>query len=386
MSAIGQIRRVVEGAGSLENIVEEVKAYGASRVLLVTDAGVFKAGLTADPQARLEKAGLSVHLINDVPPEPKQSEVQAIFDRAEKFETDLVLAIGGGSAMDTAKLIALMLGNGLNVQDLLDGKRPASRKVPLIMVPTTAGTGSEATPNAIVLVPELNLKVGIVSDLMVADEAILDAKLTVGLPDFITANTGIDALCHLMECYISKKACPLSDTFALRGITLVARSLRKAYTDGTDLAARADMLLASSYGGMAIAASSTVGIHALSYPLGGRYHIPHGLSNAILMPYVMEENAPCCLERYGEIARAMGLDVTGKSPEAVAEMLVKELYDLNAFLHIHCDLKEKGITLEVVDELVEAGSKVTRLLNNNPKALSHDDMRRIYTRLIMDNA
>ncbi len=386
MSSIGLIRKIVEGSGSLDNIAAEVKAFNASHVLMVTDKGVYGLGLTRPCEEHLKQAGIEVAVVNDVPPEPNQSEVQAIFDKACKFDADLVLAIGGGSAMDTAKLIALMLRNDLNVQDLLDGKRPASRKVPLIMVPTTAGTGSEGTPNAIVLVPEQNLKIGIVSDLMVADVAILDANLTLGLPPAITANTGIDALCHLMECYVSKKHNPLSDIFCLRGISLVAKYLRRAYTDGKDAEARGGMLVASCCGGIAIAGSSTVGIHALSYPLGGRYHIPHGLSNAILMPYIMEENAPCCLERYGDIARAMGLEVQGKSPEQVAQTLVDELYDLNRFLNIRCDLKAKGITLDVVDELVEAGSKVTRLLNNNPKDLSKADMKRIYTRLIQDNA
>ena len=386
MAAIGLIRRIVEGCGSLDNIAAEVQAFGAQHVLMVTDKGVYNLGLTKGAETALQTAGIELCIESDVPPEPTQAQVQAIFDKAAGFKADLVLAIGGGSAMDTAKLIALMLQNDLTVQDLLDGKRPQSRKVPLIMVPTTAGTGSEATPNAIVLVPEQNLKIGIVSDLMVCDTAILDAKLTQGLPPAITANTGIDALCHLMECYISKKHNPLSDAFCLRGISLIARSLRRAYTDGNDLVARADMLLASCFGGIAIAGSSTVGIHALSYPLGGRYHIPHGLSNAILMPYIMEENAPCCIERYGDIAQAMGLATSGKSPEEVAQMLVSELYAFNRDLHIHCDLKAKGITLEVVDELVTAAAKVTRLLNNNPKDLSHEDMKRIYCRLIADNA
>lgn len=385
MSAtIGQIRKIICAPGALEGIADEVKAFNASQVLMVTDAGVYKLGLTKLAEDKLAEAGIKVKVINDVPPEPKQVQVQAIYDEASSFKADLVLAIGGGSAMDTAKLIALMPGNDLSVQDLLDGKRPASRKVPLIMIPTTAGTGSEATPNAIVLVPEQNLKVGIVCDLMVADEAILDANLTAGLPPSITANTGIDALCHLMECYVSKKHNPLADTFCLRGIELCGKYLRRAYHNGSDLEAREGMLLASCYGGMAISSSSTVAIHALSYPLGGRYHIPHGLANAILMPYIMEENAPCCLERYEDMAKAFGLE--GKDREDLAQKLSEEMYKLNAELNISCNLKERGISLDVVDELVEAGSKVTRLLNNNPKDLTHADMKRIYTSLIEDNS
>ncbi len=386
MSALGLVHRVLEGAGSLGGIADEVKALKASKVLIVTDKTVYELGLVTKCENLLKDSSIGFNIVNDVPPEPKQSEVQAIYDRASSFEPDLVLAVGGGSAMDTAKLIALMLKNNLSVQDLLDGRRPDSRKVPLIMVPTTAGTGSEATPNAIVLVPEQNLKVGIVSDLMVADTAILDAELTLKLPAAVTANTGVDALCHLMECYVSKKHTPLTDAFCLRGIELVGRYLRKAYSNGEDKEARSGMLLASFFGGAAIAGSSTVAIHALSYPLGGRFHIPHGLANAILMPYVMEENAPCCLERYFDIAKAYGLDTHGKSKEAVADMLVAELFELNSFLNISCNLKERGITLDLADELTDAGSKVTRLLSNNPKDLTFDQMKQIYIRLIKDNS
>ena len=193
------------------------------------------------------------------------------------------------------------------------------------------------------LVPEEQLKVGIVSDLMICDIALLDPVLTVGLPPHITANTGIDALCHLMECYISKKNNPLSESFSLHGIKLAAKSLRKCYQDPKNLKARELMQVASTFGGIAIASSGTTAIHALSYSLGGRYHIPHGLANAI------------------------DLDCNGKSDEECADLFVKELYALNKDLGISLDFKAKGITLDVVDELVESASKVTRLLNNNPK-------------------
>ena len=236
------------------------------------------------------------------------------------------------------------------------------------------------------LVPEEQLKVGIVNDLMICDVALLDPVLTVGLPPHITANTGIDALCHLMECYISKKNNPLSESFSLHGIKLAAKSLRKCYQDPQNLKARELMQVASTFGGIAIASSGTTAIHALSYPLGGRYHIPHGLANAILIPQVMDANKSSCIEKYAVIAKAMDLDCNGKSDEECADLFVKELYALNKDLGISLDCKAKGITLDVVDELVESASKVTRLLNNNPKELTREEMKEIYIKVIKENS
>ncbi|WP_294567297.1 iron-containing alcohol dehydrogenase [uncultured Succinatimonas sp.] len=383
--SLGQIRKIVSGKGALDTLSDIVASLNAKNAVIITDAGVFKAGLTVKAEALLNEAGCNVSVINDVPPEPSYMQVNGIYQQAKAHACDFIVAIGGGSAMDTSKLVSLMLKNDITLEEMLKGKKPTTRGVPTVMVPTTAGTGSEATPNAIVLVPEENLKVGIVTDLMISDTVILDPEMTAGLPQRITANTGIDALCHLMECYISKKANPLSDTFALSGIKKVARSLRKAYQNGKDLDAREDMLLASCFGGIAIASSSTTAIHALSYPLGGRYHIPHGLSNAILMPLVMDVNKPCCIKKYVEMAKAMELDTEGKSDEEIADLFVKELYSLNADLEIKCDLKEKGITADIVDELVEAASKVTRLLGNNPKDLTKEEMKEIYLKLIAAN-
>lgn len=383
---LGQIRQIVAGEGSIEKLPELAKNANAKNIVLITDKGVFNAGLTTIPKALMQEAGFNVHLINDVPPEPSVEQVNSIYEQAKQYECDLIVAIGGGSAMDTSKLISIMLTNEVTLKDMVKGAKPTVRGVPTLMVPTTSGTGSEGTPNAIVLVPEENLKVGIVSDLMIADTVILDPIMTIGLPPHITANTGIDALCHLMECYISKKSNPLSDAFCLAGIKHVAKCLRKAYNDGKDLKAREGMLIAACFGGIAIAGSSTTAIHALSYPLGGRYHIPHGLSNAILMPYVMDINKESCLDKYVDMANAMELDCEGKSKMEIADLFVAELYALNKDLHIHCDLKEKGITKDIVDELVVGAAKVTRLLNNNPLALTHEQMKDIYLRLLEDNA
>jgi alcohol dehydrogenase class IV len=194
----------------------------------------------------------------------------------------------------------------------------------------------------------------------------------------------MDALCHAIECYISKKANPLSDTYALRAISLISRSIRAAYNDGKNIEARHDMLMAALFGGMCIASSSTTAVHALAYPLGGKYHIPHGLSNAVLLPYVMKFNMDAAEEKFCDIAKAMGLDVSGLSNKAAAEKMIENLFSLINDLQIResLKLKERGITIDDVDVMVEGAAKVTRLLNNNPKVMNKSDMRDIYLNLL----
>ncbi|MGR6980173.1 iron-containing alcohol dehydrogenase [Testudinibacter sp. P27/CKL/0425] len=243
--------KVIGGAGSIAQIGEVAQGYSAKNVTLITDAGVFNAGLITKPKTILEQAGIAVHIISDVPSEPPLEAVNHIFSEAVKFSADMVIGIGGGSAMDTAKLVALMLNNqNISLKEVTSGqKKFVQRSLPTLMVPTTSGTGSEATQNSIVLDTAQELKIGIVDEKLVASSVILDAELTVGLPKSITANTGIDALCHAIECYISKKASPFSDMFALKAIELITQNIRTAYNDGKNIAAREKMLLGSFLGG-----------------------------------------------------------------------------------------------------------------------------------------
>lgn len=377
------IGKIVAGVGCIEQIKDIVADYEAKNVVIITDQGVWNSGLVEKPKALLEGAGIHVHVINNTPPEPAVDQVADIFQAAKEFECQVLIGIGGGSSMDTAKIVSLLLTNDVNLRELVKGKAQIKhRGVPTIMIPTTAGTGAEATPNAIVLVPEEELKVGIVSEKMVSDCVILDPTLTVDLPKHITANTGMDALCHAIECYISKKANPFSDTFALKAITLISRSIRTAYNDGHDLAAREDMLLGALFGGISIATSSTTAVHALSYPLGGKYHIPHGLSNAILLPDVMKFNLDVCEEQFKDIAVAMGLDVAGCTTKEAAEKMIDNLYSMIEDLHVTCDLQAKGINETALDDMIEAAAKVTRLLDNNPKVVTKADMRAIYKKIL----
>ncbi|WP_027937680.1 iron-containing alcohol dehydrogenase [Anaeroarcus burkinensis] len=377
------IGKVVAGANSIEQIAVLTNQCGVDNVVIITDQGVWNAGLVEKPKTILEDAGIRVHVINNTPPEPTVDQVDEIFQAAKAVACRMVIGIGGGSSIDTAKIVSLLLTNDVALRDLVKGKAQLVRRgVPTLMVPTTAGTGAEATPNAIVLVPEEELKIGIVNEKMLPDCVILDPVMTLNLPQAITANTGMDALCHAIECYVSKKANPLSDTFALKSVELIARSIRTAYHDGKNLAAREDMLVGAMYGGVAIASSGTTAVHALSYPLGGKYHIPHGLSNAILLPDVMKFNLDACEQKCKDIAVAMGLDIAGCTTREAAEKMIENLYALIRELNVTCDLKAKGIDESVLEELVEAASKVTRLLDNNPKVVSKEDMRTIYRQLI----
>ncbi|WP_425058997.1 Long-chain-alcohol dehydrogenase 1 [Sporomusa carbonis] len=375
--------KIIAGTGSIEKIADVVAGYKVKKVLIITDQGVWNAGLVDKPKAILKDAGIGVEVINNTPPEPDINQVSEIFEAVKKLECDLIVGIGGGSAMDVAKILAVMLTNTPSLGELLEGANIEKRGIPTLMAPTTAGTGSEVTPNAIFLVPEKEIKIGIVSEKMLPDCVILDPLLTVNLPKAITAATGMDALAHAIECYISKKANPFSDIFALKAINLISRSIRKAYNNGRDIEARHDMLLGATFGGICIATSSTVAVHALAYPLGGKYRIPHGLSNAILLPHVMKFNMDAVGEKFKNVASAMELPVGGLSIQQAAEKMIENLYSLINDLNIQVNLQEKGISESDIDFMTEAASKVTRLLNNNPKPMNKDDIREIYKKLFL---
>ncbi|MEW6721607.1 MAG: iron-containing alcohol dehydrogenase [Thermodesulfobacteriota bacterium] len=376
------VRRVIAGPGSIGAVGEIAAEHGAESALLLTDRGVWGAGLIDRPKGILESSGVRVEVIRDAPPEPEVRDVDRIFDAAKGADCRMIVAIGGGSVMDVAKIVSVMLTNDVTLRQLLGKAKIERRGLPTLMVPTTAGTGSEVTPNAIVLVPEDELKVGIVDAMLVPDGVILDPEMTAGLPPAITAATGMDALTHAIECYTSKKANPFSDMFALKAIGLVSGAIRRAFRDGKDMDARHDMLLAAMYGGVCIATSSTTAVHALAYPLGGKYRIPHGLSNAILLPHVMEFNLDAAERKFRDVAAAMGLAVSGLTDRLAAGRMIENLHSLNEDLEIRCSMKDRGVTEGDLDSLAEAASKVTRLLDNNPRPMTKSDMREIYRKLL----
>ena len=268
------------------------------------------------------------------------------------------------------------------IKDLLNDPTLAKKQIKTVMIPTTCGTGSEATCNAIVAVPEEQSKKGIVNDSMIPDYVVLDSNMIRKLPKSIVAATGVDALAHVVECFTSKKATPFSDTYAAAGAKLIFHNIREAYNNPDNMEAKSNMMTGAFYGGVAITGSGTTAVHALSYPLGGKYHIAHGVSNAILFAHVMEFNKDACSKRLAILCDAVYPEHAGKSEDEKAQYMINQIADIVKVTNIPTDLKEFGVKPEDLDFLVDAGSKQQRLLVNNMKELSLDDIRNIYLKVL----
>lgn len=373
---------VISGPGCVHQLPELIKAEGKSRIALFADIGALKSGSIDTVIEALKQTLSSVTLVTNVPPEPEDRQVREIFGQVKDCGAEAIVAIGGGSVMDTAKIIAAMMTNPDYYEDLTDKEKIVNRGALLFCVPTSAGTGSEATPNAIVLIPEKKLKVGVVHPYFLPYKVLLDPELTRSLPKSVTAATGLDAFCHCIETYISRKTNPFARLFGLKGMELVSKYLRRAYADGNDMEAREGMLLAAFYGGVAITASSTVAVHALSYPLGGSYRIPHGISNAILLPFVMRYNMDAILDCIPEIAAAMGIRGEGMTVEALGEKVIDAIFALCRDVNIPDSLTPFGVPEADLEFLTVSASEVHRLLDQNPKDMSLDDIRSIYVQLL----
>lgn len=372
---------VFSGTGSLAKIPEVLARERVKRLALFTDKGIEATGLVELPLEQIRQFGAEAVVLDDLPPEPTYGQVQKLVEQCRESGADFILAVGGGSVIDTAKLSSVLLKNTVSVHDLLEDPGRAGKCVKTLMIPTTAGTGAEATPNAIVAVPEKELKVGIVNDAMIADYVILDPEMIRHLPRKIAASTGIDALAHAIECFTSRKATPFSDLFALNALEMILTNIEAACDDPGALAAKEKMLVASFYGGVAITASGTTAVHALSYPLGGKYHIAHGVSNAILLAPVMRFNEPACRPRLAQVYdRCMGGPAA--APEEKSAAVIDRLEEIVKHLDIPVSLQEFGVPPEDLDGLVKAGMEVTRLLVNNPREVTPADARAIYEQVL----
>lgn len=374
-------RRIVSGPGSLGSIGELIAEFGAKKAAILTDPGIVKSGLVDRPKALLEAAGVDVDVIAGVIPEPPVGLIEELHSGVKNKGYDLLIGIGGGSSLDVTKILSVRLTNDCPVQDFMGTEKVGKPGLPMVLIPTTAGTGSEVTPNAIVTLPDQELKVGIVSRHFLPDLVILDPLLTLGLPKHITAATGMDAFIHSLESFISKKANPFSDTFALRSMGLIGRSIRTAFFSGGDVEARHDMLGGSMFGGMALTAAGTAAVHALAYPLGGKFGIPHGVANSMLLVPVMEFNFDAITKQLAEVAGALGLPVGG-GQAARAGAAMDEMRALVQELEIPASLKRYGVKEQDLDALAAAASKVTRLLGNNPKAMSVTDIKDVYGKIL----
>lgn len=369
---------IMTGEGVVGQIGDQAKKLGATRVLVVTDKGVAKAGMIDAIEAPLTAAGLQVGIYDESVPEPPMESVLAAARQCEEGGYDLVVAFGGGSAMDTAKMVAILPGTGKTVEDYVGVDLVEKPGLPVIAVPTTAGTGSEVTKVAIFANTRLNVKQGVSSPHLVPAVALVDPLLTISCPPRVSAASGIDAFIHNVEAYTSVNATPITDMYALKGIELISGSIRTAVYQGTNVEARFRMALGALYGGLAFGSAGVTAVHALSYPVGGKYHVPHGDANTLMLPWVMEHNMLGCLDRFVDVARAMGLEVDGYTPREAAEMAVDEMRQLAEDLKLPLYLSDVDIPASAIDELADGAMGQTRLLVNNPRCLTRDDVVAIY--------
>lgn len=378
-------KAVYSGKNSMENIQDILKSVGAVKVAAFTDKGIRKLGLFNLVEEELKKANVEYDIYDDFPVEPSYQAVQSVIDQFKGKGYDFVVACGGGSVLDTAKLASVLVTDEYGVKELLDDPKRAKKCLQTLAIPTTAGTGAECTPNAIVGVPEKEVKIGIVNDNMMSDYVILDARLIKNLPRAIAATTGVDAMCHCIECYTSNKANAFSDTFALRGFDIIMNNIEKACDDKDALTEKNNMQIAAFYGGVAITASGTTAVHALSYPLGGKYHIPHGTSNAMLLISVMKFNAGNADFRR-RMAEAWDVAYHGdrklETVDEKSEALINWMEEIVKHLDIPTDLKEFGVKPEDLEGLVVSGLQQQRLLVNNMREVTADDARSIYLDVI----
>nr|WP_310617690.1 iron-containing alcohol dehydrogenase [Pantoea cypripedii] len=370
---------VISGYQALNDLSYLLK--GKQKALLVTDKNIegIPAVQTLITQLKQQIASLSV--VNSVPPEPSQHDVATIVAALPTTDVDLVIGVGGGSVLDVAKLLSILCVAGAPTLDaLLAGEKPLTRTTSLL-IPTTAGTGSEATPNAILAIPEKETKVGIITPVMLPDYVALIPELTTSMPPHIASSTGIDALCHLIECFTATVANPVSDNYAMIGMKKLFTSLETAVAEPDNLEARLNMLWASYYGGASIAHAGTHLVHAMSYPLGGKYHIPHGVANAILLAPCMRFVRPAAVSKFAQVWDLLPDADLQLDEEAKSHALVEYFAALVQRLKLPASLEELGIGPDHLPYLVEAALDVQRLMKNVPMKVSADDVRNVYLTL-----
>ena len=373
-----QPQKIVFGTGCIQTFVDDYLKMGLQRLFVLTAPPIRP--LIEETLTALGNAGVSVEVFQDIVAEPTVNDFKKMLEIARQFKADSVVGIGGGSVLDVTKLIAALINSDQQVEDCFGTGFIQKKGRWFACLPTTAGTGSEVSPNAILLDERDHLKKGIVSPFLIADVAYVDPKLTWTVPAKVTADTGMDALTHCIEAYTNKFSHPSVDIYALQGIRLIAANLEKAVKNGQDQEAREALAFGSLYGGLCLGPVNTAAVHALSYPLGGEFHIPHGLSNAILLPSVMKFNAPAAMKRYAEVAIAMGCE-PGKNDEETAQRGVDFIYQLADAVGIPKKLTDLGIPQTAVDGMAKAAMEVQRLLKNNPREVTEQDARDIYNSL-----
>lgn len=368
---------IVEPGGS-RKLGTLIADLGCARVLVVTDSGIVGAGLAEAAIASFASAGLQVSLFTEVEADPPESIILKALAQARANDVDGVVGFGGGSSMDVAKLVAFLLGSDQNLEEIYGIDLCRGDRAPLALVPTTAGTGSEVTPISIVTTGASEKK-GVVSRQLLPDWAVLDADLTLGLPGKITAATGIDAMVHAIEAYTSKiRKNPISDSLAMKALSLLGANIRLACADGGNREARGNMLLGSMLAGMAFTNAPVAAVHALAYPLGGHFHVSHGLSNSLVLPHVMRFNMPCARDAFATLAPIVFQDMSRATSESMALDMADRFATLAEDLGLETRLAQVGVSEDQVQMLADDAMRQTRILVNNPREVSRDDALDIY--------
>ncbi|MCY0094034.1 iron-containing alcohol dehydrogenase [Hoeflea ulvae] len=367
------------GAGQLASLGELARDRIGQRVMLVTDPGLLRTEIVSRALTVLETAGVEVEMFSDVQADPPEAVILAAVEQAKTASVEGIIGLGGGSSLDVAKLVSVLALGRETLKTIYGVGNAKGPRMPLILVPTTAGTGSEVTPISIVTTGT-NEKMGVVSPVILPDVALLDPELTLGLPSHITAATGIDAMVHAIEAYASTSANnnPLSRLLATQALSLMGRSLLKAVHQGDDITARSDMLLGSMLAGQAFANSPVAAVHALAYPLGGHFHIPHGLSNALVLPHVLRFNAATAPQPYADLAPYAFPELAKFEGQARAAAFCDRLAELSAACGLQQSLRAMNIPEDFLPRLASDAMNQTRLLVNNPRPVSESDALAIY--------
>jgi alcohol dehydrogenase class IV len=361
------------GSGALQQIPDIIRGLGARNVMVVTDAGLIKAGLYDKIRELLEAADVQIQLCDRVQSDPSIALVESIAQEARGGHLQAVIGLGGGSSIDAAKIAAALVTNSRGVNDYLGGAALENDPLPIIAVPTTAGTGSEATHIAILSDEAAQLKKGLVSAKIMPRYAFLDPDMTLGLPPSITAATGMDALCHAIESFTSVNANDFSEVLSIRAIKLLNDNILEAFRNGGNAKAREKMLLGSFLAGAAFANAGVTAVHAFAYPIGGMFHVAHGLANSLMLSTIVKFNITSARERFAMIGEILTNDGS-KSADAVVE----RIDELGRLLKLPRNLAAVGIPEDSLEPMAAAVMEITRLLKNNPRAITLEDARAIY--------
>ena len=372
---------IIFGKGVSTSSSDKIIDKLGDNIFLITDADLIKIGLNKSIINELSKSS-SVEVFDDVESDPSKKTLIKALDRAKTFKPTGILGFGGGSSMDIAKLVSLLIGTEQNIENIWGVGNAKGPRLPLVLIPTTAGTGSEVTPISIITL-EGDQKKGVSSPIILPDLAVLDPELTLNLPRDITAATGIDAMVHAIEAYtsINQNNNPISKLLAIESLKLLGTSIETAVFDGHNIEARSNMLLGSMMAGQAFANSPVSAVHALAYPIGGIFHIPHGLSNSLILPHVLKFNSinPKTCEQYAFLAPFIFKDINLKTNnQIICNEFIERLENLSSLLNLPSKLRDIDIPKEACAKMAKESMKQTRLLVNNPREVTEEDAFNIY--------